>query len=171
MLLKRVYPIEKKFWPQDCRWLYEYNLMEEQAWTNAENNASEKNTQICFFPGRDKTPIWFMYITNAVQLLMVGSTKKTALLKQKSSFQISLLCLCVNVGQFSLFTVCPLHTQTSILYVFMEPSNLHRWPNSSQNFKASIWSGKIKSFPLPWAFHIFERQNVFKVTRFGTIYS
>ena len=25
-----------------------------------------------YFSGRDKTPIWFMYITNAVQLLMVG---------------------------------------------------------------------------------------------------
>ena len=25
-----------------------------------------------YFTGRDKTPIWFMYITNAVQLLMVG---------------------------------------------------------------------------------------------------
>ena len=27
-------------------------------------------------PGRDKTPIWFMYITNAVQLLMVGWESK-----------------------------------------------------------------------------------------------
>ena len=27
---------------------------------------------MCVFSGRDKTPIWFMYITNAVQLLMVG---------------------------------------------------------------------------------------------------
>ena len=50
-------------------------------WKRASNKCLFSNTKNSFwseyihvhvyFSGRDKTPIWFMYITNAVQLLMV----------------------------------------------------------------------------------------------------